>query len=79
MVVIDRVGSKDLVIENLHYSYGGKSSIFKGLEFNIQPGEFFCGDKYADPRSLVMYISNVLHIGYKWPFLKLKGRITKII
>ncbi|WP_455220001.1 ABC transporter ATP-binding protein [Kaarinaea lacus] len=37
---IERVGGEDLIINNLHYSYGGKLSIFEELNINVKPGEF---------------------------------------
>jgi len=40
VAAVDRVGGEDLIIDNLHYSYGGKFTIFNGLELNVKPGEF---------------------------------------
>lgn len=40
MSQVERVGGEDLVINNLHFSYGGKLDIFKSLELNVTPGEF---------------------------------------
>lgn len=37
---MERVGGEDLVISNLHFSYGGKLDIFRSLELNVTPGEF---------------------------------------
>ena len=40
MSQMERVGGEDLVISNLHFSYGGKLDIFRSLELNVTPGEF---------------------------------------
>lgn len=40
MSEVQRVGGEDLVIENLGFSYGGKLTIFDGLQLNVKPGEF---------------------------------------
>lgn len=40
MPTVDRIGGEDLIINNLHYSYGGSLNIFDGLELNVKPGEF---------------------------------------
>ena len=37
---VERIGGDNLIIENLHYSYGGKLSIFEGLNLDVRPGEF---------------------------------------
>jgi len=36
----ERVGGDDLVINNLHYSYGGAMSIFNNFNLTVKPGEF---------------------------------------
>ena len=54
MTTVDRVVDEDLTINNLHNSYGSKSSIFKGLALNVQHGEFLLYAKYASPRSVVL-------------------------
>lgn len=40
MAAVDRVGGDDLVIQNLHYSYGGSFTIFDDLGLKVRPGEF---------------------------------------
>lgn len=40
MEQVDRVRGDDLVIHNLHFSYGGKLSIFDNLNLSVKPGEF---------------------------------------
>lgn len=37
---VERIGGENLVIDNLQYSYGGKLSIFEGLNLDVKPGEF---------------------------------------
>lgn len=34
------VGGDSLLIDNVHFSYGGKLSIFQGLDIDVKPGEF---------------------------------------
>ena len=36
----ERVRGEDLVIQNLHFSYGGKLPIFENLNLNVKPSEF---------------------------------------
>lgn len=40
VAAVDRVGGDDLVIQNLHYSYGGSFTIFDDLGLKVRPGEF---------------------------------------
>jgi NitT/TauT family transport system ATP-binding protein len=40
VAAVDRVGGDDLVIQNLHYSYGGSFTIFDNLGLKVRPGEF---------------------------------------
>ena len=40
MTSVERVGGDDLVIQNLHYSYGGSFTIFEDLGLKVRPGEF---------------------------------------
>ena len=40
MAAVDRVGGEGLIIENLHYSYDGKLTIFNDLGLNVKAGEF---------------------------------------
>jgi len=37
---VQHVGGEGLVVNSLHFSYGGELAIFDGLELNVKPGEF---------------------------------------